>query len=98
MSIPLMEALPGLVEELRHLLSASGESELADKVPGLQIVDRCRCGDSFCSTFYAQPPPVDSYGPTHYGMLILDVVDGTIACVEVLYRDEIRRKLEQVMP
>src|SRR5579884_3454605 len=65
--------------------------------PYTSNVDRCRCGESFCSTFFVQPPPVGSYGPTHYnveldpeqGTLILDVVDGRIACVEVLYRDDI---------
>jgi hypothetical protein len=105
-SISLTEALPELAEELRRLLTESCHQELADQVRGLQIVDRCRCGDSFCSTFYVQPPPVGSYGPTHYnvaldpeqGMLILDVVHGTIACVEVLYRDDVRRKLEQLVP
>ena len=31
-------------------------------------------------------------------MIILDVVDGSIVEVEVLYRDEIRRKLLAAMP
>ncbi len=32
------------------------------------------------------------------GMLILDVVGETIACVEVLYRDEVRQELLAVLP
>jgi len=32
------------------------------------------------------------------GMLILDVVDEQIKCVEVLYRDEIRLKLRALIP
>jgi hypothetical protein len=32
------------------------------------------------------------------GMLILDVVAGTIVHVEVLYRDEIRKKLIAALP
>ena len=31
-------------------------------------------------------------------MLILDVVDETIAAIEVLYRDDVRKRLEAVMP
>ncbi len=32
------------------------------------------------------------------GMLILDVVGEAIACVEVLYRDEVRQKLQPALP
>jgi len=32
------------------------------------------------------------------GMLLLDVVSGTIAHFEVLYRDEIRKKLIAALP
>jgi hypothetical protein len=31
-------------------------------------------------------------------MLVLDVVTGEIACVEVLDRNEIRQKLDEVLP
>jgi hypothetical protein len=32
------------------------------------------------------------------GMLILDVVDGEIACMEVLDREDVREKLDRVLP
>jgi hypothetical protein len=32
------------------------------------------------------------------GMLILDVVAGEIACVEVLDRKDVRRKLDEILP
>jgi hypothetical protein len=32
------------------------------------------------------------------GMLILDVVGETIACVEVMYRKDVRQKLDEVLP
>jgi hypothetical protein len=78
----LSEVLPTFAEELRQLLTATGEPELAAQVSGLRIVDRCRCGDDFCATFYVRPKPNGSYGPNHRnvslipneGMLILDVV------------------------
>ena len=102
----LVDTLPAFATELWQLLVEKGEAELAAQVPGLIIFDRCRCGDEFCATFYTQPKPEGSFGPSHrnvaltpdQGMLILDVVGEAIACVEVLYRDEVRRKLDAVLP
>jgi len=102
----LTDLLPSFAAELRRLLTEKGESELAAQVPRLKILDRCRCGDDFCATFYTQPKPEGSFGPGHRnvaltpdeGMLILDVVAGEIACVEVLDRKEIRQKLVELLP
>ena len=98
----LSETLPTLADELRELLVEQGEFELAAQIPTLRIVDRCRCGDDFCATFYVRPKPKEAYGPNHRtlpltpkeGMLILDVVGDKIAAFEVLYRDDVRRNLE----
>jgi hypothetical protein len=92
---------PALSAELQQLISGQAEAGLAAQVPRLAVIDRCRCGDDFCATFYVQPKPKGTYGPGHRnvslepkeGMLILDVVDDKIAKVEVLYRDEIRDRL-----
>jgi hypothetical protein len=102
----LIDILPELAHELESLLKTEGESDLAAQVATLQIVGRCHCGDDFCATFYVQPKPKGAYGPGHRnisldpeeGMLILDVVDGRIAEVEVLYRDEIREKIHALLP
>ncbi|MGB2592180.1 MAG: hypothetical protein WBF09_10245 [Candidatus Acidiferrum sp.] len=102
----LVETLPSFATELRQLLEERGEPELAAQVSGLKILDRCRCGDDFCATIYTQPKPVDGFGPGHRnvrlmpeeGMLILDVVSEQIACVEVLDRDDVREKLDAVLP
>jgi hypothetical protein len=102
----LTEMLPVLADELEQLLKKSREPELAAQVPQLTVVDRCRCGDDCCASFYTEPKPEGTYGPRHRcmelepaeGMLILDVVAGTIAHVEVLYRDEIRKKLIAAFP
>jgi hypothetical protein len=104
--VRLTDTLPAFASELRRLLEEQGEVELASQVPGLTILDRCRCGDDFCATFYTQPKPDDAYGPGHRnvrlmpeeGMLILDVVGGEIACVEVLDREDVREKLDAVLP
>jgi hypothetical protein len=47
----LTEILPE-AGELERLLKKSGEPELAAQAPQLTIVDRCRCGDDFCASFY----------------------------------------------
>jgi hypothetical protein len=95
----LADVLPVFATELRQLLEEQGEPELAAQVPGLKIFD-------FCSTFYTQPKPEGAYGPGHRnvalrpedGMLILDVVGGEIACVEVLDRNDVKHKLNEILP
>ncbi len=102
----LADTLPEFALELERLLAKAGQPELAAQVAGLRIVDRCRCGDDFCSSFYTQPKPEGSYGAGHNtleldpveGMILLDVVGGAIAHVEILHRDDIRRKLLARIP
>ena len=104
--VPLTETLPAFANELRRLLIDKGELELAARVSSLKIFDRCRCGDDFCATFYTQVKPEGSFGPGHRnvrllpeeGTLILDVVAGEIACVEVLDRKDVRQKLDKALP
>jgi hypothetical protein len=106
MAFILKDLLPELAQELEELLMAEKEPDLAMQVSSLQIVDRCRCGDDFCSTIYTESKPKGSYGPGHqcielepnHGMLILDVVNNKIAAVEILYRDEIRKVLLTALP
>jgi hypothetical protein len=102
----IRELLPALAEEVWDLLMKEGEPELADQVLDLRIVDRCRCGDDFCATFYVQPKPNGAYGPSHrnitlkpaQGMLVLDLLGDRIVAIEVLYRDEIRKSLQAALP
>jgi hypothetical protein len=102
----LTEILPLLAVELEQLLKKAGKPLLAAQVSQLTIVERCRCGDDFCASFYTQPKPEGKYGPGHdcmdldaaEGTLLLDVVDGTIAHVEILNRDNIRQKLITALP
>jgi hypothetical protein len=103
----LTDTLPEFAAELRQLLVEKGEPELAAQVPTLAIHDRCRCGDDICATFYTRPKPNGAYGPGHRNValvpnegfyFILDVVDGEIACVEVLDREDVRHKLEEILP
>jgi hypothetical protein len=95
--LPLLaETMSSLAQELEELLTEAGCPDLAGQVTELRIVDRCRCGEDFCATMYARPRPVGAWRPEHFtiplepseGMLIIDVVDAKIACIEVLCRDE----------
>ncbi len=103
----LSAVLPAFSAELHQLLNEQGEPVLAAQVPGLMIFERCHCQDDIgCATFYTRPKPKSGFGPGHRnvrlmpedGMLILDVVAGEIACVEVLDRSDVRRKLLEVLP
>jgi hypothetical protein len=102
----LADTLPSFAAELRQLLIEKGEHDLTAQVSGSKILERCQCGDDFCATFCTQPKPEGSFGQGHRnvaltpkeGTLILDVVGEAIACVEVLYREDVRQKLDEVFP
>ena len=106
MSSLLQDALPDLADELTALLRSQNERDLAEQVPRLPLVDRCRCGDDFCATFYTAPKPKGAYGPNHEsislnpssGQFILDLVDRKIMCIEILFREDLRSKVLQMFP
>ena len=94
----LREHAPVFAAELKTLLAAAGEPNLASSVDGMPIVQACTCGDEFCASFYTAAPPDGAYGagyraiplaPRH-GAVTVHVVDGHIAHVEVLHREELR--------
>jgi hypothetical protein len=104
--LTVSRALPDFAVELETVLHSQGAADLASQVSNLPLVDRCRCGDDFCATFYTAPKPEGAYGPGHEnvvvevtkGMTILDVVNGDIRWVEVLYRPDVQRALFAVLP
>jgi hypothetical protein len=89
-----VERWPVFARQLARALADEGE--LAAQVEGLQVVQVCGCGDDFCQSFYTEPPPEGAFPEGSYnvvceepgweGQLILDVVRGRIAYVEVLDR------------
>jgi hypothetical protein len=95
--------LPDLAAELGAALVDLGRSDLAEQIATLRIWDRCRCGDSFCTSFYVGPKPKDGWRregihenvvpDVDPGMIVLDVVDGIVRYIEVLDRPEIRAAL-----
>jgi hypothetical protein len=107
MSHPCLEDVaPELVVELQRLLLSEGEAALADQIPGLILVERCRCGEDFCATFYTELRPRGSFDLGHQtialspdeGTLNIDVVETRIVQIEVLYRDELRKKIHSAIP
>ena len=109
MSAPLLSAaMAEFARELQLLLENDGQPELAAQVQGLRIVDRCRCGDDFCATFYSEPRPNGAWASlgrheclalnAEEGMIILDLVDRRIVCVEVLDSQDVRKRLHNVLP
>ena len=102
-----MELFPDIAQELVRILKASNRQWLVDSVPELKVVDRCRCEDDSCATVYTVPPPKKFWGPglrnyhldTDDGsIIILDVVRGRIACVEILFRKGAPERLLAVCP
>jgi len=102
--ILLAEHLPEFAGELRRLLTY--QPDLEASIGSLSIVDKCRCGDVFCASFYTMPPPKGAWGPGHEnivldpadGWVILDVIDGRIGMVEVLYRQDVKDSIEKLIP
>jgi len=102
----LIDAIPKFAEELKTLLSNSEFSDLVHQVAGLRIVDRCQCGENSCATFYTAARPNGAWGAGHEsveldietGLLILDLVDRKIVCIEVLYNKEIKSHLDKILP
>lgn len=105
MPIKLKTVLPSLAIELHQLLVAAGENDLSEQVDNLQLFDRCGCGDDFCASFYTQPKPQGGYPPGYEtidldaekGMILVDIVKGSIAHVEILNRDDIRDELRALV-
>jgi hypothetical protein len=106
MSLILREVLPGLATELEALLRSDDESELADQIASLEVVDRCRCDSDSCGTIYNAQKPEGSWGPNHRnivldvpeGMTVVDVVDDRIVSIEILDRDEITARVLNLFP
>lgn len=104
-NVLLKEALPEEANEIESLLFKDQWNDLANQISKLRIIDKCRCGDSFCSSFYSVPKPKGSWGPDYEnivldseeGDFILDIVDGKIVYVEILHRKDIKSTLNKVI-
>lgn len=101
------EFLPELARELEERLVKVEEPELAKQVRRLRAVDRCRCTDAECGSFYTAPKPHGSWDETHRdvtlelsssGIIILDVENEATVFIEILCRPDVRKVLVEVFP
>lgn len=99
------DAFPQFVVELVTLVEASSRPELAEQIPTLEVVDRCRCGDRNCAHFYTAPRPAGAYPEGHAnvllgarrGLIVLDVVGTRVVAVEVLDRPDVKKRLDAAL-
>jgi hypothetical protein len=104
---PLLgSVLPELAERIEAALRAQGEGRVADQVAGLRITGPCTCGQTFCGSFQTLKTPLKRWfmrgrqielsdgGP---GEIVVDVVRNEIAYVEVLYLDDVRDAVAQLL-
>lgn len=102
----LKDVIPELSHEISALLIREGEDELAEQVATLEIIDRCRCGDESCSTIYTLPRLIGKWQGEYEtvdlrpvkGMITIFLHDRQISQVEILFREEIRHRLVQLLP
>jgi hypothetical protein len=96
------EVVPGLSRRIEAALRTQGEFALADQVPGLRITTVCRCDQPFCGSFHTSKRPMKRWfirgrqveiADGEPGEIVLDVVRGEIAYVEVLYLDDVRERM-----
>jgi hypothetical protein len=99
--------LPELAERIETALRAQGEGRVADQVAELRITGPCTCGQTFCGSFQTLKAPLKRWfmrgrqveltdgGP---GEIVVDVVRGEIAYVEVLYLDDVRDAVARLVP
>jgi hypothetical protein len=103
---PLVGAvLPRLAARIEAALRSQGEERLADQVGTLRITAVCPCEQPFCASFHTLRRPFKRWfirgrqvevrddGP---GEIVIDVVRGEIAYVEVLYLDDVRDALARL--
>jgi hypothetical protein len=101
----VQDLFPPFAAEIESLCRREGRPDLADQIRVLPVVARCTCGEGNCAHFYTAPLPRGSYGPGHAnlvlpadrGMVVLDIVAGRIAAVEVLDRPEVKRVLDEYL-
>lgn len=95
---------PNLAKELETGLREIGETALASSVSSLEIVDRCRCGDKGCGTFYTLEKKIwigkklNQLVPVLEGLYAIDVYEDKIACIEILDRNDVENKLNEMIP
>jgi hypothetical protein len=97
--------VPDLARRIEAALRAQGEERVADQVEDLRITAVCPCDQPFCGSFHTSKRPMTRWflrgrqiklQDGRPGEIVIDVVRGEIAYVEVLYLDDVREALAQI--
>lgn len=100
----LVAVIPVFAAECKQLLLEQNKVDLANQIESLNIVKRCSCTDDFCASFSTHAQSRASFGGSdrytldlnpEKGMILMDIADGKIIYVEVLYRDDVRSMLSR---
>lgn len=105
-TVRLVELFPHLVDVLGGALAARGRHRLAASCRSVEVVDRCRCDAEGCATFYVAPKPSGPFGPGHENLvisewptlLVVDVVDDELRCIELVDEPKMAARLRSVLP
>lgn len=97
------EIFSAFAAELESLTKEAGRADLVGQIRDLPVLARCDCGQRNCAHFYTAPKPTGSYGPGHVnvvlpaarGLIVYDVVNGSIAAIEVLDRSDVKEALDR---
>ncbi len=97
----IADVVPELAAEIERELRAFGDTGLAEQVADLRMTKSCGCGDEFCSSFYTGAHPKEDWEGDRRceslnHRLLLDVLDGEIGFVEVLFRDDLRPRIRAI--
>jgi hypothetical protein len=100
------ELFPAFTRELQSLAVQEGRPDLAEQIPNLPVVARCKCGDDNCAHFYTAPLPPGPYLSGHTclplpslaGLVVLDLVNDRIVAIEVLDRPDVKPALDRLLP
>jgi hypothetical protein len=101
----LRSVLPAFADRLETALRVQGEARLADQVDALRVTAVCPCEVPSCGSFHTLRAPMKRWfirgrqvqladgGP---GEIVIDVVRGEIAYVEVLGVEGVRDALARI--
>lgn len=98
----LAQALPDFTEELSQGIASLGYKKLASSVYAIEVVERCKCDEPGCVTFFSvpklsapRPETCKRIVAPAMGVTCIQYFERQIIWVEVLGRPEERQKLDK---
>jgi hypothetical protein len=100
----LAKLMPFLAVEIEEGLLHLGETELASSVSELEVISRCMCDSKNCGTFYTMDKSrwsgkkLRQVVPMVNGLYAIDIFEEEIACIEIMDRENVAKKLIELYP